>query len=62
MSSIKLNGLKVLDSGPHPFDERVAKDLRKLGQMHFESVHEEMGDGTVGSAGGGVGVDGGRPG
>eukprot|EP00729_Bicosta_minor_P001636 gene1635-30171_t len=41
---------RVLDSGSHPFDDKVANDLRLLGQMHFEAVHDVMGSDTASSS------------
>ena len=56
---------RVLDSGSHPYDDKVAKDLRLLGQSHFESVHETMGGGKGGgsssSGGSSSGGGGGTP-
>lgn len=42
---------RVLDSGSYPFGDKVAKDLRLLGQMHFESVHDVMGSSATGGGG-----------
>lgn len=55
---------RVLDSGSHPFDDKVANDLRLLGQMHFEAVHDVMGSDTASSSssssGGGAAAAAGR--